>query len=107
MALSQRIPRNLENPARICGLNPTELAACALFYAVFSAASRGVPFSGLISIALAVVLGVGMVILNRTYPPYQGLFLALRLLRPALVPVMPFGMRGERKEPIEHNRSKT
>jgi hypothetical protein len=96
MSLEQRIARNLEEPAKILGLSPMELATCAVSYAVLSSILRGVPYSTLLSLSASALITVGFLVLNRTYPPYHGVLSALRLLRPQIHPVMKFGMSKER-----------
>lgn len=103
MSLQQKIPRNLEEPARILGLTPMELAACALAYAIISPVLRGVPFSALLSLVIALSVGVSLLILNRTKPPQHGLLFILQLLRPRITLITPFGM----EEKHERNRQKT
>lgn len=94
MALNQKIPRSLDEPARILGLAPLELAACALSYSILSPLFRGVPFSALLCLGLSLAAGTVLLILNRTYPPYHGVFFMLRLFRPRVTGVMSLG--GER-----------
>ena len=84
MALIQSVPRNLEEPARIFGLTPIELAACALTYAGSNSLLRGVPFSALLSLGIGVGAAITLFILNRVKPPQHGLFLILACLRPAV-----------------------
>ena len=91
MAIVRPIPRNLEEPARIMGLTPIELAACALTYAGSSSLLRGLPFSALLSLAVGIGLAITLLILNRTKPPLHGLFWCLQKLRQPVLPVMPFG----------------
>ena len=88
MGLIQPIARNLDESARILGLSPIELALTAMAYAVISPCLRGVPFSALLSLGLTLSLGATFLILNRTYPPFHGLFIILRFFRPKAVPVM-------------------
>ena len=94
MDLARPIARNLDDPARIMGLSPLELAGCALVYSILSPALRGVPFSALISLVLMGAMGCALVILNRTRPPYHGLYLVLQLFRPKVTSVMSFGLRS-------------
>jgi len=103
MSLQQRIPRSLEEPARILGLTPIELAACALAYAIISPVLRGVPFSALLSLGLALGVGISLLILNRTKPPQHGLLYLLQWLRPRITLITPFGM----EEKNERYRQKT
>lgn len=95
MLIVKTVPRNLEEPARIFGLTPIELASCALTYAGASSLLRGVPFSALLSIGIGLGLAVTLLILNRTKPPLHGLFWCLKLLRHPVLPVMPFGKDHE------------
>ena len=88
MALVQSVPRNLEEPTRIMGLTPIELAACALIYAGSSSLLRGVPFSALLSLGIGIGAAITQFTLNRVRPPNHGLFLILTCLRPAITPVM-------------------
>ena len=91
--LSYPVARNLDDPPRILGLSPTELAASALFYAFLSPVLRGVPFSALLSLGLSLGLTLMLLILGRTYPPHHGVFWGLRLIRPAVTWVSP--IQGE------------
>lgn len=103
MAINQKIPRNLEDPARILGLSPIELAAVALSYSFISPILRGVPFSALLSLGISSLAGITLLILNRTYPPNHGLFYLLQLFRPRVRLICAFGL----KEKHERNRQKT
>jgi len=87
------VPRNLEEPARIFGLSPIELASCALTYATSNTLLRGIPFSSLLSLGVGIGLAVIIFTLNRTKPPFHGLFFLLSLLRNPITPVM-----GEERE---------
>lgn len=87
------IPRSLDDPARILGMSPLELASTAIIYAIVSPVLKGVPFAALISLSAAVAMGATLFILNRTYPPHQGILALLALLRPPVVSVMPLGLR--------------
>jgi hypothetical protein len=91
MELSRSIARNLDEPARILGLSPLELASCAVFYAILSIVLKGVPLATLLSFGIAATLGVTVLILNRTYPPHHGVFFIMHLLRSSITPVMAFG----------------
>ena len=91
MALVRPIPRNLEEPARIFGLTPIELAVSALTYAGTSSLLRGVPFSALLSLGVGFGLAITLLILNRTKPPGHGVFWCLQKIRHPVLPVMPFG----------------
>lgn len=91
--LSYSVARNLDEPPRILGLSPVELAASALFYAILSPVLRGVPFSALFSLGLSAALAATLLILGRTYPPNHGLFWGLRMLRPGVIWVSP--IQGE------------
>jgi hypothetical protein len=84
MALVQNVPRNLEAPARILGLTPIELAACALLYAAMSSIFRGIPFSAFLSLGVSVGAAITLFSLNRLKPPQHGLFFILACLRPAV-----------------------
>ena len=84
----QTVPRSLEEPARIFGLTPMELAACAITYAAVSTILRGVPFSALLSLLVGVGLAVTMWTFNRVRPPLHGLFYLLAMQRKAVTPVM-------------------
>ena len=95
MAFAKPVPRNLEEPARIFGLTPMELASCALTYAGVSSFLRGVPFSALLSLGAGSGLALTLIILNRTKPPFHGVFWCLQKLRQPVLPVMPFGKDGE------------
>ncbi len=88
MSLLRNVPRNLEEPARIFGMTPVELAACALTYALTSSLLRGLPFSTLLSLGAGVGLAGTILILNRTRPPSHGLFAIMAMARPAVTPVM-------------------
>ena len=90
MPFAKPLPRNLEEPARILGLTPMELASCALIYAGAGSVLRGVPFSALLSLGVGLGLAVTLFILNRTKPPLHGVFWCLQKLRPPVLPVMPF-----------------
>ncbi|MGK5083417.1 hypothetical protein WDW37_08920 [Bdellovibrionota bacterium FG-1] len=87
--LSYPVARTLDEPPRILGLSPTELAASALFYAILSPVLRGVPYSALLSLVLSAGLTVTLLILGRTYPPNHGLFWGLRMVRPGVTWVSP------------------
>jgi hypothetical protein len=89
--LSRTIPRTLDDPTRILGLSPIELAACALSYALLSPTLRGVPFSALLSLGLSFTVGLTLLTLNRTYPPSHGLYYCLKLFRPGFHLAMSFG----------------
>ncbi len=91
MAVVRPVPRNLEEPARILGLTPMELASCALTYAGASSLLRGVPFSALISFGVGLGLAVTLLVLNRTRPPHHGVLWCLQKLRRPVLPVMPEG----------------
>ena len=94
MSLVKTIARNLDEPARIVGLSPLELASCAVFYAVLSPLLRGIPFSGLLSLVAAFGFAGVFLILNRSFPPSHGVFFVLQLFRPKVNPVMAFGSEG-------------
>lgn len=95
MAVVKPVPRNLEEPARIVGLTPMELASCALTYAAASSLFRGVPFSALLSLGVGFGLAATLLILNRTKPPQHGVLWCLQKLRQPVHPVMPFGKEDE------------
>lgn len=97
MDLNRPIARNLDEPARIVGLTPLELAACAVFYAILSPILRGVPLAALLSLLLSLGLAVTLLVLNRRYPPNHGAFLILSWLRPRVISVMPFGQHRQAK----------
>lgn len=92
MDLNRPIARTLDEPARIAGLAPLELASCAVFYAVLSPILRGVPFAALISLTASIGLAISMIVLNRTYPPSHGILLLLQWMRPAVTTVSDFGL---------------
>ena len=87
-SIIRSVPRNLEEPARIFGLSPMELASCALTYAASSALLRGIPFSAFLSLGIGIGLAMVIYVLNRTRPPLHGLFCLLSLLRNPVTPVM-------------------
>lgn len=89
MELNFPVARHLDDPPRILGLSPMELAASALFYAGVSPILRGVPLAALLSLGLTAVLTVTLVILGRTFPPNHGLFILLRLFRPGVTWITP------------------
>ena len=91
MGVVKPVPRNLEEPARIFGLTPIELAACALTYAGASSLLRGVPFSALLALGVGFGLAITLLILNRTKPPQHGLHWCLRKVRQPVLPVMTNG----------------
>jgi hypothetical protein len=103
MSLQQRIPRTLEEEAKIFGLSPVELASCALSYSVVNPILRGVPFAALLSLTISILVGITMMILNRTYPPKHGLLYVLQLFRPRVTMITSFGL----EEKNESNRQKT
>ena len=98
MVLAKPVPRSLEEPARIFGLTPMELASCALTYAGASSLLRGVPFSALLSLGVGFGLAVTLLILNRTKPPFHGVFWCLQKLRQPVLPVMPLGAHDMRDQ---------
>ncbi len=89
MDLNFPVARHLDDPPKILGLSPTELASSALFYATVSPILRGVPLAALLSLGLTAVLTTTLVVLGRTFPPQHGLFILLRLFRPGVTWVMP------------------
>lgn len=91
MALVKPVPRNLEESARILGLTPTELAACALIYAGASSLLRGVPFSALLALGVGLGFALTLLILNRTRPPQHGVHWCLQRMRQPILSVMPLG----------------
>lgn len=93
--LVQRVPRNLEEPARIFGLAPMELATSALIYAGASTLLRGIPFSSFLALGVGVGFAVTLFILNRTKPPLHGVFWLLAAVRKPITPVMPFGKENQ------------
>jgi hypothetical protein len=93
--LSRPIPRTLDDPSRILGLSPLELAVSALSYAILSPILRDVPFGAALSLSISLSVGIGLLVLNRTYPPSHGLFLLLRLFRPQIRPAMGFGINSK------------
>ena len=96
--LSRPIPRTLDDPARILGLSPVELAVSALSYALLSPVLKGVPFSAPLSLGLSLGAGIGLLILNRTFPQSHGLFYCLKLFRPRIYLAAEFGLsRKERR----------
>jgi len=95
MSLVKPIARNLDEPTRIVGLSPMELASCAVFYAVLSPLLRGVPFSALISLVAAFGFAGCFLVLNRSFPPSHGVFFVLQLFRPKVASVMPFGLEEQ------------
>ena len=95
MNLNFPVARHLDDPPRILGLSPQELAASALFYALLSPVLRGVPFAALLSIGLTATLTVTLVILGRTFPPNHGLFSLLRGLRHPVVWIMPLKLEKQ------------
>ncbi len=94
MSLLRPIARNLDDPARIIGLSPMELATCALTYVFLSSLVKGLPFSGFIALAISLVIAGAVFLFNRNFPPYHGVFKILQTLRPQIVSVMPFGDEG-------------
>ncbi len=97
MELSFPVARNLDDPPRILGLTPTELAVSALFYALVSPLLRGVPFSAMLSFLLSFALGAVLMVLGRTYPPNHGLFWILHFLRPQVTWVSPMRLEVRRR----------
>jgi hypothetical protein len=95
--LSYPVARSLDDPPRILGLSPNELAVSALFYAILSPILRGVPFSALLCLILTGVLTGTLLVLGRTYPPHHGLFFGLQLFRPGVVWVSPIREEAHRK----------
>jgi len=87
----QKIPRNLETSVKIMGLTPVELATCAVFYAFSSSLLRGIPFSFLLAIGLSLGLGGLLYFLNRSYPPFHGVYRLLQAFRKPVTPIMGFG----------------
>jgi hypothetical protein len=91
MSAARPVPRSLEEPARILGLAPMELASCALTYAGASSLLRGVPFSAFLALGVGFGLAITLLILNRTKLPQHGVFWCLQKLRRPILPVMPLG----------------
>jgi hypothetical protein len=96
--LEKPIARSLDDQARILGFAPLELAACALFYSVLSPVLHGIPFAPLISLASAFSMGASVLFLNRTHPPAHGILFVLKLFRPNVTAVMPFGTPAGAKQ---------
>lgn len=90
MNLQKSIARSIDDPARILGFAPLELASCALFYALLSPVLKGVPFAPLISLVTSLALGTCLLFLNRTHPPAHGVLFILQMFRPKVVSVMAF-----------------
>lgn len=88
MSLSRTVARNLDEPPRIVGLSPLELASCAITYAVLSPLLRGVPLAALLSLVISVGVAATLLIMNRTYPPDQALLFVLSVFRPRVTGVM-------------------
>ncbi|GEM_PF-2796401 len=82
MELVSKIARNLDEPAKILGFTPIELAFTAILYAVLNMTLKGVPLASLLSFGFAASAAVAILILNRTYPQHHGLFFILQLIRP-------------------------
>lgn len=86
--MNKPIARNIDEPAKILGLAPLELASLGVIYAILSSVLRGVPFSALLALILIGVLAAVILTLNRISPPFHGLFLILQSVRPSVTPVM-------------------
>ena len=97
MDLSFPVARHLDDPPRILGLSPNELAASALFYAGVSPILRGVPLAALLSLGLTAVLTTTLVILGRTFPRITGYLPCLGFLRPGITWVMPLREKVSRR----------
>ena len=89
--MNKPIARNIDDPAKILGLAPLEIAILGVLYAILSSVLRGVPFSALLCLIAMGGLAAAILTLNRIYPPMHGLFLMLKLLRPNVTPVMRTG----------------
>lgn len=92
--MNKPIARNIDDPAKILGLAPLEIAVLGVLYAILSSVLRGVPFSALLCLSIVGVLAAAVLTLNRIYPPVHGLFLILKILRPPVTPVMGPGGRS-------------
>jgi hypothetical protein len=97
MNLNFSVARHLDDPPKIIGLSPNELASSALFYAGVSPILRGVPLAALLSLGLTALLTTTLVILGRTFPANHGLFVLLRLFRPGVSWIMPMKLEVFRK----------
>jgi hypothetical protein len=96
MNLEKPIARSIDDSARIMGFSPIELASCALFYAIIDPVLKGIPFSPLIALVIALSLGSVLLFLNRNFPPAHGILFILHLFRERVVSVMPFCLEKER-----------
>ena len=87
--MNKPIARNIDDPAKILGLTPLEIAALGVLYAVLSSVLRGVPFAALLCLIAVGILAAVILTLNRVFPPMHGLFVVLKLTRSGVTPVMP------------------
>ena len=88
MSLLKPIARHLDDPPRLLGMSPVELCSCVIAYAVLNTLFRGVPFSGLLSLGVALSAALGLRIVNLTKPPEHAVHFFLSLARPAVTPVV-------------------
>jgi hypothetical protein len=86
--MTKPIARNIDDPAKILGLAPLEIASLGVFYAILSSVLRGVPFAALLCLIAIGALAALILTLNRLSPPMHGVFLLLTILRPGVTPVM-------------------
>jgi hypothetical protein len=99
MSLLKSIARNLDDPPRLLGMSPVELCSCVISYAVLNTVLRGIPFSGLISLGVALAAALGLRIVNLTRPPEHAAHWAMSLIRPAVTPIVPLGNTDARGDP--------
>jgi hypothetical protein len=95
MSLLKPIARNLDDPPRLLGMSPIELCSCVIAYAVLNTVLRGVPFSGLISLGVALTAALILRLVNLTKPPEHAAHWALARVRARVTPVIPLGVADD------------
>lgn len=88
--LQKPIARTLDDPPRLFGMAPLEIAACAVSYAILNTILRGVPFSALFSLGTAALAAITLRIVNLTCPPDHALHWLMFMVRPGALPIVPW-----------------
>jgi hypothetical protein len=76
-------------------MSPVELCSCVISYAVLNTVLRGVPFSGLLSLGVALGAALFLRIVNLTRPPEHAAHWMMSLVRPGVTPIVPLGLTEE------------